>query len=335
VTSRPHAAIAGLGSSLPDRVVTNDELATMVDTDDEWIRDRTGIASRRFVAGGQATSDLAAEAATRALAAAGVAPDQVDLLIVATCTPDRPLPSAAVFVQAKLGISAPAFDLNAACAGFGYALSIGSAMIESGAAETVLIAGAEVLSRKLNMTDRTTCVLFGDGAGAAVLQPSPEPGVIASVLAADGTAAGLLTIPAGGTERPATQEDVAQGADKIHMESGREVYRRAVTAMTDACRGLLDKAGVRAEDVALLVPHQANARIMRTVADRLGFDAERTVSDIESVGNTSAASIPIALDRAWRAGRVHRGDLVLMTSFGAGLTWAANLVRWTAPGEPR
>jgi 3-oxoacyl-[acyl-carrier-protein] synthase-3 len=331
VTDRRYAAFAGMGSALPDRVVSNQELMELVDTTDEWIRDRTGIAARRFVVDGQATSDLATAAAESALEASGIAREQVDLLMIATCTPDRPLPSTAVTVQAKLGISCPAFDINAACAGFSYATSVATGMIESGAAETVLVVGAEVLSRKLNMADRTTCVLFGDGAGGAVMVPSAEAGVMASTLAADGTLADLLTIPAGGTERPATPQEIAEAGDKIQMSSGREVYRRAVVAMTDACRELLDKAGVQADDVALLVPHQANARIMKTVADRLGFEAGRVVSDIESVGNTSAASIPIAVDRAWRAGRIAPGDLVLMTSFGAGLTWGANLVRWTAP----
>ena len=331
MTERRYAAFAGIGSALPERLVPNSELEKLVDTTDEWIRDRTGIAARHYVVDGQATSDLATEAAERTLDAAGIAREQVDLLVIATCTPDRQLPATAVAVQAKLGISCPSFDVNAACAGFSYATSVGASMIESGAAETVLIVGAEVLSRKMNFEDRSTCVLFGDGAGGTVLVPSQEPGVIASTLAADGTLADLLTIPAGGTERPATPENLADAGDKVHMASGREVYRRAVIAMTDACRELLDKAGVRADDVALLVPHQANARIMKTVAERLGFDDARVVSDIESVGNTSAASIPIAVDRAWRAGRIAPGDLVLMTSFGAGLTWGANLVRWTAP----
>jgi 3-oxoacyl-[acyl-carrier-protein] synthase III len=312
-------------------VVPNSHFEAFVDTSDEWIRDRTGIGARHFAPPGQATSDLATEAARNALSSAGMAAEQIDLIIVGTLTPDRHLPAAAVYVQAKLGVSCPAFDLNAACAGFSYGTHVATGMIESGHAETVLVIGAEILSRRLNMADRTTCVLFGDGAGAAVLTPAAEPGVMATDLAADGTLANLLTIPAGGVEQEATPEAVADGRDKITMASGREVYRKAVVSMTDACRELMDKAGVRPDDISLLVPHQANARIMKTVADRLGIDASRSVMDIEEIGNTSAASIPIALDRAWRAGRVHPGDLLLMTSFGAGMAWGATLIRWTAP----
>jgi 3-oxoacyl-[acyl-carrier-protein] synthase III len=330
VTARRHAAIAATGSSLPEVVVPNSYFESLVDTSDDWIVERTGIRERRFVRDDQTTSDLIVEASTRALESAAIAPEQVDLLIVGTFTPDRPLPAVATAVQARMGMLCPAFDLNAACAGFSYSAAVGTSMIESGAADTVLVLGAEVLSRRLNFTDRTTSILFGDGAGAAVLVPSEEPGVIASELAADGRLAHVLTVPAGGTARPATDADRAAGEDKIHMTSGREVYKRAVVAMTDICRNLMEKAGVRSEEVALLIPHQANARIMRTVADRLGFEPERAVVDIEGVGNTSAASIPIALDRAWRAGRMKPGDLVLMTSFGAGMAWGATLVRWTA-----
>jgi 3-oxoacyl-[acyl-carrier-protein] synthase-3 len=333
VTGRRYAAIAATGSALPERIVSNVHFESLVETSDEWILDRTGIRARHFAADGQSTADLATEAARRALEAAGMDPGQLDMIVVATCTPDRPLPASAVFVQAALGVNCPAFDVNAACAGFSYGTSVGTSMVESGAAETVIVIGAEVLSRKLNYGDRTTCVLFGDGAGAAVFVPSDDPGVIASSLAADGTLADMLTIPAGGTQRPATPEDIVSAGDKIQMSSGREVYRRAVVAMTDVCREILDKAGVKPDDVALLIPHQANARIMKTVADRLGFEPERAVLDIEEVGNTSAASIPIALDRAWRAGRIRPGDLVLMTSFGAGMAWGATLLRWTVP-EP-
>jgi 3-oxoacyl-[acyl-carrier-protein] synthase-3 len=203
-------------------------------------------------------------------------------------------------------------------------------MIGSGAADHVLLVGAETLSRRINMEDRTTCVLFGDGAGASIFVPSEEPGVMASNLFADGKAAKLLTIPGGGTSTPDPDEPPI---DLIVMKSGTEVYKRAVVGMTDACRTLLDKAGVTAEDVRWLIPHQANARIMKTVADRLGFGPDRVVSDVERIGNTSAASVPIALDEAWRDGRIRKDDLVLMTSFGAGMAWGASLVRWTAP-EP-
>src|ERR671930_616411 len=274
-----HTTIAGVGSMLPDRVVPNEWFASFLNTSDEWIVDRTGISERRFAPEDVATSDLATEASRRALDSAGLAPEQVDLIVCATLTPDTPIPSTAVWVQRSLGVSCPAFDVNAACAGFSYGLSTGTAFVESGTAETVLVIGAEILSRVLNFRDRSTAVLFGDGAGAVVLRRSERPGVLGGVLGADGRAAEVLVIPGGGTRRPASAETLEAHENTIHMSSGREVFKRAVVAM----------------------------------------------------GNTSAASIPIALDRAWRAGRIGEGDLVLMTSFGAGLAWGANLIRWTIP----
>ena len=333
MTARRHATIAGVGSRLPDRVVPNTEFERLVETSDEWIRERTGIAERRFAAEGEVTSDLAVEAMRRALDEAGVAPEQVDLIVCATLTPDTPIPATAVWVQRKLGISCPAFDVNAACAGFSYALSTATAFIESGAAETVVVIGAEILSRVMDFGDRSTCVLFGDGAGAVVLRPSDGPGVLGSVLGADGTAAEILIIPAGGAARPASVETVAAGDHVIRMPAGREVFKRAVVEMANACRQLLEKSGLTPDDVDLLIPHQANARIMVAVAERLGIGPDRAVVDVADVGNTSAASIPIALDRAWRAGRIHEGDLVLLTSFGAGLAWGANLIRWNPPAS--
>ena len=333
MTARRHATIAGVGSRLPDRVVPNAEFERLVETSDEWIRERTGIAERRFAAEGEVTSDLAVEAMRRALDEAGVAPEQVDLIVCATLTPDTPIPATAVWVQRKLGISCPAFDVNAACAGFSYALSTATAFIESGAAETVVVIGAEILSRVMDFGDRGTCVLFGDGAGAVVLRPSDGPGVLGSVLGADGTAAEILIIPAGGSARPASVETVAAGDHVIRMPAGREVFKRAVVEMANACRQLLEKSGATPDDVDLLIPHQANARIMVAVAERLGIGPARAVVDVADVGNTSAASIPIALDRAWRAGRIHEGDLVLLTSFGAGLAWGANLIRWNPPAS--
>ena len=326
-----HAAIGGLGSALPARVVPNTEFEALIDTSDEWIRERTGIVSRRFAADDETTSDLAKQAAERALESAGITADQLDLIVVGTLSPDTPIPSTAVWVQRKMGIGCPAFDVNAACAGFSYAMSTGVAFVESGAADTVLVLGAEVLSRVLDFTDRQTCILFGDGAGAVLLQPSERPGVVGSVLGADGTAAEILIIPAGGTAMPASAETVARHDHSIRMPAGREVFKRAVVEMSSACRELLEKSGYTPDDVNLLIPHQANARIMLAVAERLGITGDRAVVDVEEVGNTSAASIPIALDRAWRSGRVHEGDLVLLTSFGAGLAWGANLVRWTMP----
>jgi 3-oxoacyl-[acyl-carrier-protein] synthase-3 len=331
VSAGRRATIAGVGSYLPERIVPNAEFERLVETSDEWIRERTGIAERRFAAEGQTTSDLATGATTSALESAGIAPEQVDLIVCATLSPDTPIPATSVWVQRKLGLSCPAFDVNAACAGFSYALSTGAAFVESGAAETVVVIGAEVLSRVLDMTDRSTCVLFGDGAGAVVLRPSADPGLIGSTLGADGTAAEILIIPAGGSARPASHETVDARDHAIRMPAGREVFKRAVVEMANACRGLLEKSGHGPEDVDVLIPHQANARIMIAVAERLGIPMERAVVDVAEVGNTSAASIPIALDRAWRGGRIHPGSLVLLTSFGAGLSWGANLVRWTSP----
>jgi 3-oxoacyl-[acyl-carrier-protein] synthase-3 len=327
-------SITGLGVHVPERVLTNDELATMVDTSDEWIRERTGIGERHFAADGEVTSDLAAAAARIALETAGIAAEHLDLIVCATLSPDTPIPATAVWVQRKLGIGAPAFDVNAACAGFSFAMSTGTAFIESGQAETVLVIGAEVLSRVLDFGDRTTCILFGDGAGSVVLRRSEAPGVLGSVLGSDGRAAEILIIPAGGTRRPASHETVEARDHSIRMPKGREVFKRAVVEMSNACRELLEKSGYTPDDVNVLIPHQANARIMIAVAERLGIGLDRSVVDVETVGNTSAASIPIALDRAWRAGRVHEGDLVLLTSFGAGLAWGANLIRWTGPAAP-
>jgi 3-oxoacyl-[acyl-carrier-protein] synthase-3 len=331
VGSERHATVVGLGSVLPDRIVSNEWFESFIDTSDEWIRDRTGIHERHFALEGETTSDLATKAARRALDAATIAPEQLDLIVCATLSGDTPIPSTAVWMQRKLEIAAPAFDINAACAGFSYAMSAATAFIESGHAETVLVAGAEILSRVMNFEDRTTCVLFGDGAGAVVLKRSEEPGVLGSVLGADGRYAEILIIPGGGSAEPTTHESLDAKQTMIHMPNGREVFKRAVVEMANACRQLLEKSGYAPEDVDLLIPHQANARIMIAVAERLKIPMERAVVDVESVGNTSAASIPVALDRAWRAGRVRTGDLVLLTSFGAGLAWGANLIRWTGP----
>jgi 3-oxoacyl-[acyl-carrier-protein] synthase III len=334
MSSERHAGVAGVGSVLPERVIPNAWFEELVDTSDEWIRTRTGIAERHFVADGQTTSDLAVDASRRALESAGLTPAHVDLIVCATLTGDTPIPATAVWVQRKLEIAAPAFDVNAACAGFSYALSAGTAFIESGQAETILIIGAEVLSRVMDFRDRTTCVLFGDGAGALVLRRSEERGVLGSVLGADGRAAEILIIPAGGSASPPSHESVDARDHAIRMPNGRDVFKRAVVEMASACRQLLEKSGYSPDDVDVLIPHQANARIMIAVAERLGIGLDRSVVDVETVGNTSAASIPIALDRAWRAGRIRTGDLVLMTSFGAGLAWGANLVRWTGPASP-
>jgi 3-oxoacyl-[acyl-carrier-protein] synthase-3 len=328
--SRRYARFAGLGSALPQRLVTNAELERTVDTTDEWIFSRTGIRARRFAGEGETAATLAADAAARALESSGIDAAAVDLTLVATISGDQPLPSTASFVQERLGISGAAFDLAAACAGFIYGTEVASAQIATGGAETALVIGTEVLSRFLDFTDRTTCVLFGDGAGAAVLVPSEEPGVIGSILENEGKHARLLEIPAGGSRAPASAETVAHHDHAIRMKDGREVFKRAVTGMADASARLLEKAGVGADEVALVVPHQANLRIIQSVAQRLGVPMDRVYVDIETVGNTSAASVPVALDHAWREGRLSPGDVVLTVAFGAGLAWGANLLRWTA-----
>ena len=327
-----HATITGVGSSLPPRLVPNTWFEAQVDTTDEWIRSRTGIEARHFADDGVVTSDLAVEAARIALRTAGIPAEQLDMIVCASVTGDTPFPATAVWVQEKLGLSCPAFDVNAACAGFSYGLATATAFVESGTADTVLLIGAEVFSRILDFSDRQTCVLFGDGAGATVIQASDRPGIEGTVLGADGTAAEILLVPAGGSREPASPQTVAASRHRVQMPNGREVFKRAVTEMAASCREVLEKNGHSPDDVDLLIPHQANARIMVAVAERLGIPLERAVVDVAEVGNTSAASIPIALDRAYRAGRIHEGDLVLFTSFGAGLTWGATAIRWTMPG---
>jgi 3-oxoacyl-[acyl-carrier-protein] synthase III len=328
-----HVTIAGVGSSLPPRLVPNSWFESFLNTSDDWIRDRTGIEARHFADDGVTTSDLAVEASRNALGSAGIAPEQLDLIVCATVTGDTPFPATAIWVQNKLEVHCPSFDVNAACAGFSYALSSATAYVRAGMADTVLVIGAEIFSRFLDFEDRGTCILFGDGAGATVVTASDRPGIEGQVLGADGRAAEVLKMPAGGSRMPASAETVAAHDHSIRMPNGREVFKRAVTEMAAACRELLEKAGSTPDDVDVLIPHQANGRIMVAVAERLGVPAERSVIDVAEVGNTSAASIPIALDRAWRARRIHEGDLVLFTSFGAGLTWGATLTRWTMP-EP-
>jgi 3-oxoacyl-[acyl-carrier-protein] synthase-3 len=265
---------------------------------------------------------------------AAITPDQLDMIVVASVTGDTPFPATAVWAQEKLGVRCPAFDVNAACAGFSYGLASATAFVQAGMADTILLVGAEIFSRILDFTDRTTSILFGDGAGAVIVQASDRPGIEGTILGADGSAAGILMMPAGGTRMPASHQTVEARDHNIRMPKGREVFKRAVTEMAGACRELLEKSGHTAADVDLLIPHQANARIMVAVAERLGIPAERSVLDVAEVGNTSAASIPIALSRAWNAGRIEEGDLVLFTSFGAGLTWGATLVRWSMQGPP-
>lgn len=335
MTTGRYTKVVSVGSALPERVVPNSYFESLVDTSDQWIQERTGIKERRFAGAGESTATLSAEAAARALRRVGVGPESVDLLIISTCTPERSIPSTAAFVQARLGMVCPSFDLNAACAGFVYGLSVADAQIRAGAADRIMLVGAEVLSRVLDMTDRTTCVLFGDGAGAALLEASDQPGVIDSLLALDGGQAELLTVPAGGSGEPITHETLAERRNFLHMLDGQTVFKRAVTAMADACEQVLDKAGLSSDDVKIAIGHQANARILAALGKRLGLEPEKVLIDIAHIGNTSAASIPIALDRAWQRGLLEPGDIVLTAAFGAGMAWGANVIRWSmAPPAP-
>jgi 3-oxoacyl-[acyl-carrier-protein] synthase-3 len=309
----------------------------MVDTSDEWIRTRTGIAQRRLAQDEECTSDLAVQAAQRALEVAGFRPAHVELIIVATITPDRPFPSTACIVQDAIGAThAAAFDLSAACAGFVYALSVATDLINSGGYSNALIIGAETLSRFIDWEDRETCVLFGDGAGAVLLQAKDiDGGVLGSVLGSDGSGTELLTVYAGGSRLPTSQQTVTDHQHFITMK-GREVFRFAVGAMPRATREVLDKVKLDLADVDLIIPHQANQRIIDASARSLGLATEKLYSNLEWYGNTSAASIPIALCEAVEQGFIKRDDLIVFVGFGAGLTWGATAVRWTvrAPSAP-
>jgi 3-oxoacyl-[acyl-carrier-protein] synthase III len=309
--------------------VTNADLEQRVDTTDAWIVERTGIRERRVVAPSDSTGSMAIEAGTAAIKNAGIPPDAIDLLIVATATPEQPVPHTGAFVGEGLGLRCGSFDLNAGCAGFVYMLVVGSSLLMTGGLDNVLVVGAETLTRVIDPDDRSTCVLFGDGGAAAVLSRSPDdgPGVLAWDLGCDGSAAALLEIRAGGSKMPATAETIAAGEQYLKMQ-GQEVFRRAVRAVADSARMTLDRAGVTSADVAWFVPHQANVRIIDSAATRLGIPKERTIVNIDRYGNTSAASIPIALAEAADDGRLCAGDLVLMSGFGAGMTWGSALVRW-------
>ena len=330
------AAVAGWGTAIPERRLTNAELEARLDTNDAWIVERTGIRERRVAAPEDSTASLAMTAGAAAIKDAGITPGDVDLLIVATVTPDQPMPSTAAFVQDGLGLQCGAFDLGAACAGFAYSLVVGSSLIACGGLRTVLVVGAETLTRVTDPDDRGTVILFGDGAGAVVLRahdsagtvdPASAPGVVAWDLGCDGTAAHMLEIPAGGTAKPASAATIEARGHYMKME-GREIFRRAVRAVVESAAATLAKAGVPASEVDLFVPHQANVRIVDAVIGRLGIPPERTVVNIERYGNTSAASIPIALAEAADEGRLADGDLVLLSGFGAGMTWASVLLRW-------
>jgi 3-oxoacyl-[acyl-carrier-protein] synthase-3 len=328
----PYAHITGWGMAVPERVLTNHELATMVDTSDEWIRTRTGICERRIASEDQTTASLATEAALRALAVAGLNPADVELIIVSTSSPEHTFPATACIVQDRIGATkAGAFDLLAACTGFIYALNMAAQSIRSGSVKNALVIGAETLSRLVNWQDRNTCILFGDGAGAFVLQAGEErSGVLSSVLRSDGSGSDLLTLPAGGSALPASLETVRDGLHYIHM-NGREVFRFATRVMTQATLEAVARANLSMDDIQLIIPHQANQRIIEMAARSLNFPMERCVMNLDRYGNTSTASIPIATCEAAQQGRLHPGDKVVFVGFGSGLTWGAVVAEWSAP----
>ncbi|BCV24784.1 beta-ketoacyl-ACP synthase III [Gelria sp. Kuro-4] len=321
--------ILGWGQALPERVLTNQDLERMVETSDEWIVSRTGIRERRIAAAETAASDLAVVAAREALQRAEVAPAQIDLIIVATVTPDMAFPATACLVQSALAAGrAAAFDLEAGCSGFLYALATAREFIAGGTYDHVLVVGVDLLSKITDWQDRNTCVLFGDGAGAVVLGPAaPGQGILSTYLGCDGAGGELLCLPAGGSRQPLTPENLAAGRQYIHM-NGPEVFKFAVRIMGEAAVKALERAGLELQDVTYLVPHQANLRIIDAAARRLKLPPERVLVNLDRYGNMSSASIPVALAEAADAGRFHPGDILVLVGFGAGLTWGAAAVRW-------
>lgn len=323
------AVIAGTGVAVPSRVVTNLDLEKIVDTTDEWITTRTGIRERRVAADDEKLSTFAVEASRKALEAAGVPGSDVDLIVLATVTPDQPIPATSCVIQYEIGATgAAAFDMQAGCSGFIYAQSVAKQFLLTGRCRNVLVVGAELLSKYIDWQDRSTCVIFADGAGAVLMQAGEPPrGVLASALHSDGSMQDFITLPGGGTAAPPTERTVRERLHYIRMR-GNETFKIAVRAIEEVSREVLDAAGLKPDDVRWFIPHQANRRIIDAVGSRLGISEDRCFVNIERFGNTSAASIPIALDEAVRQGRVEKGDIVLMAAFGAGLTWAASVVRW-------
>ncbi len=322
--------IAGTGSYVPERILTNAELSQLVDTSEEWILSRTGIRERRIAADDETTSQMATHAARQALDNAGMSAEELELIIVATITPDTPTPATACYIQQSLGASrAVAFDISAACSGFLYAMKIAKRLIASGAFKNAIIIGAEKLSSVTNWDDRTTCVLFGDGAGAAVLRlAAPEEGaILATEMGTDGNLTHLLRIPGGGTACPITAANVNDHLFTLTM-LGKEVFKHAVNRMKEDAEKVIERAGLTADSIACVIPHQANLRIIDAIADRLAVPNERVFVNLDKYGNTSAAAIAIALDEANRSGAFKRGDNIVLVVFGAGLTWAAAAIRW-------
>jgi 3-oxoacyl-[acyl-carrier-protein] synthase III len=333
VTPQPEVrgvTIVGTGHYVPERVVTNFDLEKLVDTSDEWIVERTGIRERRIAAPDQASSDLALIAARRALEMAGLAATDLDQIVLATTTPDRILPSCACTLQQKLGATnAAAYDVFAACTGFVYGLAIARGLIGSGVAETVMVVGVETLTRIMDPTDRNTCVLFGDAAGVAILQPCPPGSGIHSIcIRSDGELGDVLEVPAGGSREPASEETVRARRHYISMR-GKKLFPFAVRSMEDTVRQVVTESGWSLDDVDLVIPHQANLRIIEAVRERLGVPTDKMVVNIERYGNTSSASIPLALDELVRAGRIEPGDRIAFTAFGGGATWGSAAMTWT------
>jgi len=323
-----NAGIIGVGSAVPDKVLTNADLEKIVDTSDEWIRNMTGILERRVAAEGEATSDYAAKAARVALERAGLEPKDIDLIIVATITGDVIFPATASIVQNAIGAKCPAFDLSAGCSGWVYALSVANGFVSSGIYKRVLVIGADLLTSVTNWTDRSTCVLFGDGAGAAIVsEVEPGTGFLAFELGSDGSGAQSLCAPAGGSREPLTHESLDAQRNKLMME-GREVFKFAVKVQGEAAERVLAKIGLTTADIDLMIPHQANMRIIDSAVNRLGLPPEKIFVNLQKYGNTSAASIPLALDEAIQTGRVKKGDTILTVGFGAGLTWGAGVMKW-------
>jgi 3-oxoacyl-[acyl-carrier-protein] synthase-3 len=325
-----HAAIAGTGRAVPPKILTNAELEKMVDTSDEWIRTRTGISERRQAGDGDVLSDYAVEASRQALEAGGIAAKDVDTILVATVTPDQPIPAMACLIQHKLGAKkAAAWDHNAGCSGWLYGLHVADALIQAGKSHNVLLIGAEFLTRLADYTDRATCILFGDGAGATLLKATKsDHGVLSTTIRTDGSGSNFICMPGAGSQFPPNRPETFEQRLGFIKMMGGETFKVAVRSMTDVCKQVLDESGFAASDVTWLLPHQANDRIITAVGDRLGIPAERCIVNIQRYGNTSSATIPIALDEYVREGKIKKGDLILFTAFGAGLTWGAGLVRW-------
>jgi 3-oxoacyl-[acyl-carrier-protein] synthase-3 len=328
-SDKPGSMIAGMGTCVPDKVLTNFDLEKIVDTSDHWIRERSGIERRHILAENECNSDLGVVAARKALEEAGLKPEEVECIILATATPDNIFPSTACRVQAKLGATqAAAFDISAACSGFIYALHLGDSLIKSGVYKNILIIGSEALTRFTDWQDRSTCVLFGDAAGAAVLVPSDgKRGILSTYIKSDGRLAELLHLPAGGSALPASHETVDQRLHFIKME-GREVFKHAVRTMIDAAKNAIKLAKLDTKDIDFLIPHQANIRIIEAIAERVHVPRERIIVNLQEYGNTSSATIPLAVDEARKDGRIKEGSKCLLVAFGGGFTWASAVVQF-------